>query len=251
MVKVYNNSYINVYQNAVNFDQKRLKSASARKYTMGILSNHEAVVWWEYHHGKPTSDIFSIYENPSDIPEYIFEILSAEIDERIKDSKKAKREKEKMRKIQFSSAAYVSRVLSRAKSKIEDALKQHANSHRLDIENVDGEKGILTGFDYQANTNVYIVFTLKLGVIIWYEHTNYGGKLCDGTPFSSQAKSDGKPCPKVDECRETLDVILKEHGLTLNPKEEDMYMTEQSTRIFGKLGAKQLPRYQREIQEGE
>ncbi|MBN2229370.1 MAG: hypothetical protein JW779_07220 [Candidatus Thorarchaeota archaeon] len=218
---------------------------------MGLLSTHEAVVWWEYHHGKPTSDIFSGYERPMDIPEYLFDILAQEIDSKITDSKKARKEKEKIQRMQFTSAAYVSRVLSRAKSKIEDSLKQHANSHRLDIENVNGEKGILTGFDYQANTNVYIVFTLGLGVIIWYEHTNYGGKLCDGTPVDKSKKSDGKPCPKVEECRETLDTILKEYNLTLNPKEEEMYMTEQSVRIFGKLGAKQLPRYQRETQEGE
>ncbi len=218
---------------------------------MGLLSTHEAVVWWEYHHGKPTSDIFSEYEKPKDIPEYIFDILVREIDSKINDPKKAKKEKENVRRMQFTSAAYVSRVLSRAKSKIEDTLKQHANSHRLDTENVDGEKGVLTGFDYQANTNVYIVFTLGLGVIIWYEHTNYGGKLCDGTPFESQKSSDGKQCPKLEECRETLNTILKEYNLTLNPKEEEMYMTQQSIRIFGKLGAKQLPRYQRETQEGE
>ncbi len=215
---------------------------------MGLLSTHEALVWWEYHHGKPTSDIFSTYEKLSAIPDYLFDILSAEIDEKINDSKKAQEEKEKIRRMQFSSAAYVSRVLSRAKSKIEDTLKQHANSHRLDTENVDGEKGILTGFDYQANTNVYIVFTLKLGVIVWYEHSNYGGKLCDGTPVNQRAKSDGKQCPKLEECRETLDTILGEYNLSLNPKEEEMYMTEQSVRIFGKLGAKQLPRYQRETQ---
>jgi hypothetical protein len=223
----------------------------ARKYAMGLLSNHEAVVWWEYHHGKPTSDIFSEYEEPKDIPDYIFEVLAREIDDRINDSRKAKKEKEKIRSVQFTSAAYVSRVLSRAKLKIEDTLKQHANSHRLDIENVDGEKGILTGFDYQASTNVYIVFTLGLGVIIWYEHSSYGGKLCDGTPADPLKKSDGKQCPKLEECRETLDTILKEYNLTLNPMEEEMYMTQQSVRIFGKLGAKQLPRYQRETQEGD
>lgn len=218
---------------------------------MGLLSNHEAVVWWEYHHGKPTSDIFSEYEKPKDIPEYIFEILAREIDSKIKDPKKAKREKDKIRRIQFTSAAYVSRVLSRAKEKIEGTLRQHANSHRLDTENVDGEKGILTGFDYQTSTNVYIVFTLSLGVITWFEHANYGGKLCDGTPADPAKKSDGRQCPKLEECRETLDTILKEYNLTLNPMDEEMYMTRQSIRIFGKLGAKQLPRYQRETQEGE
>jgi hypothetical protein len=218
---------------------------------MGILSTHEAVVWWEYHHGKPTSDIFSEFESLNDIPDYIFEIFAKEIDEKINDPKKAKREKDKVRKIQFSSAAYVSRVLSRAKSKIEGALKQQANSHRLDTENVDGEKGILTGFDYQTSRTVHIVFTLRLGIITWYEHADYGGKLCDGTPAGPQKKSDGKPCPKLDECRETLDVVLREYNLTLNPKEKEMYMTEQSNNIFRKLGSKQLPRYQRETQEGE
>lgn len=217
---------------------------------MSLLSTHEAVVWWEYHHGKPTSDIFSEYEEPNGIPDNVFEILSREIDAKISDSKKAKEEKQKIKKIQFSSSAYVSRILSRAKSKIEDSLKQHANSHRLDIENVDGETGLLTGFDYQANTNVYIVFTLGFGVIVWYEHSNYGGKLCDGSPFDSEQKTDGSPCPKLEECRETLDAVLNEYDLTLNPKDEGLYMTEQSVRIFGKLGAKQLPRYQRETTEG-
>jgi len=250
MVKIYIHLLINIYQNAVKFNQKKLKAAFARKYTMGLLSTHEAVVWWEYHHGKPTSDIFSEYEESKDIPEYVYEVLSREIDDKF-SAKKAKEEKLKIREIQFSSSAYVSRVLSRAKSKIEDNLKQHANSHRLDTENVDGEKGLLTGFDYQANTNVYIVFTLGYGVIVWYEHTNYGGKLCDGSPYDSQQKSDGLPCPKLEECRETLDAVLHEYDLKMNPKEEAMYMTEQSVRIFGKLGTKQLPRYQRETTEGD
>lgn len=241
---------INVYQSAVKFDQKKLKAAHARKHAMGLLSNHEAVVWWEYHHGRSTSEIFSEYEGSRDIPEYVFKVLSRVIDEKF-SGKKAQEEKKKLREIEFSSSAYVSRVLSRAKSKIEESLKQHANSHRLDIETVDGESGILTGFDYQANTNVYIVFTLGYGVIVWYEHTNYGGKLCDGSPYNSQQKSDESPCPKREECRETLDAILNEYNLKLNPKEEDMYMTEQSVRIFGKLGTKPLPRYQRETSEGD
>ncbi len=217
---------------------------------MGLLSTHEAVVWWEYHHGKPTADIFSEYEKPMKIPEYVFQILRSELDSKSADPRKLEKELEKYREVQFSSSAYVSRVLSRAKSKIEETLRQHANSHRLDVESVDGEKGLLTGFDYQANTSVYIVFTLGLGVIVWYEHSDYGGKLCDGSP-NAGAKTDGKPCPKREECRETLDTVLTEYNLTLNTKEEELYMTEQSVRIFAKLGQKQLPRYQRETQESD
>ena len=218
---------------------------------MGLLSTHEAVVWWEYHHGKPTADIFSEYERPSEIPDYVFNILKTEIEEKVTDPSKLRKELEKVQHIQMSSPAYVSRVLSRAKSKIEDALKQSANSHRLDTEGDRGfgERGFLTGFDYQANTDVYIVFTLGLGVIVWYEHKDYGGKLCDGTDRKTGRKGD--PCPKREECRETLDTILEEYNISLNPKEEDMYMTEQSVRIFAKLGQKQLPRYQRETQGSE
>lgn len=218
---------------------------------MGLLSTHEAVVWWEYHHGKPTSDIFSEYEEPSEIPDYVFKVLSDEVESRVADPKKLREEQEKIRTLQFSSSAYISRVLSRAKSKIEETLKQHANSHRLDVESVNGEKGLLTGFDYQANTNVYIVFTLSLGVIVWYEHSDYGGKLCDGTPFGPDVRTDGKACPKREECRETLDTILTEYDLSLNTREEELYMTEQSVRVFAKLGQKQLPRYQRETQESD
>lgn len=216
---------------------------------MGLLSTHEAVVWWEYHHGKPTADIFSEYEKPSEIPDYVFNVLKQEIEEKVTHAEDLKKELDKIQRIQMSSAAYVSRVLSRAKSKIEDSLKQHANSHRLDVESVTGERGLLTGFDYQANTNVFIVFTLSLGVIVWYEHKDYGGKLCDGTDRKTGKKGD--PCPKREECRETLDTLLEEYNLSLNPKEEDMYMTEQSVRIFAKLGQKQLPRYQRETQGSE
>jgi hypothetical protein len=221
---------------------------------MGLLSTHEAVVWWEYHHGKSTSEIFSEYEEPNEIPDYVFNILKQEIEEKATNAAKLKKELEKIRQIQMSSPAYVSRVLSRAKSKIEDTLRQHANSHRLALDEDQtkkgfGEKGVLTGFDYQASATVYIVFTLDLGVIVWYEHKDYGGKLCDGTDRETNRK--GNPCPKRAECRETLDTIIEEYNLSLNPNEVDMYMTEQSIRIFAKLGRKQLPRYQRETQGSE
>ena len=91
---------------------------------------------------------------------------------------------------------------------------------------------MLIGFDYQANTQVYIVFTMKLGVVVWYKHDSYAGKLCP-------------ECPKQKECRETLDTIIEEYGIRLRPDEEELPMTQQSVAIFHKLAAKQIPRYQR------
>jgi len=164
--------------------------------SMGLLSNDESTVWREFQMGKNTS---AIAEEHS---------------------------------IQEWTPAYVSRVLNRAREKIAKALKEHANSHRLDIETMLDYKGLLIGFDYQTSSQVYIVFTEKLGTIIWYKHESFGGKLCP-------------QCPKEKECRETLDTIISEHNIILRDDEKKLCMTDQSVIIFNRLAAKETPRYKR------
>jgi len=163
---------------------------------MGLLSSHESIVWQEFQMGKSTSSIAEEH------------------------------------KAEAWSPAYVSRVLNRARKKIAKALKEHANSHRLDIETLLDYKGLLIGFDYQTSAQVYIIFTEKLGTIVWYKHGSYAGKLCPD-------------CPKEDECRETLDTIIHEHNIQLRDDEKQLYMTDQSIAIFNKLAAKETPRYKR------
>jgi hypothetical protein len=167
---------------------------------MSLLSNHESVVWKEFHKGKSTTDI-------------------------------ANESSEEW------TPAYVSRVLTRTREKISKALEIHANSHRLDIESLLDYKGLLIGFDYQANAQVYIVFTEKMGIIVWYKHESYAGKLCP-------------ECPKKTECREILDIILEEYNISLRPDEKKMLMTKQSISILNKLAAKEIPRYKRK-KEGD
>ena len=161
---------------------------------MGLLSNHESTVWREFQKGKSTSMIAEEHES--------------------------------------WSPSYVSRVLNRARRKIAKALREHADSHRLDVESLLDYKGLLIGFDYQANAEVYMVYTEALGIIVWYRHESYAGKLCP-------------KCPKKDECREALNVIMEEYNIRLRPDEEKLPMTEQSTAIFSKLAAKEIPRYRR------
>ncbi len=203
---------------------------------MVLLSTHEAVVWWEFHHGKTTAEIASEYETGKPAPAYIFEVFNESDSEA---------ERNRVREeIELKDSAYVSRVLNRARKKIEKALRSQASSHRLDVESVQDYKGVLIGFDYQANAQVFIVYTIRLGTIVWYRHDSYAGKLCDGTGFGNIA-SDGKQCPKFHECRHTLDTILKEYNIALRPDEEQLYMTQQSVAIFNKLAAKEVPRYKR------
>jgi len=163
---------------------------------MGLLSSHESIVWQEFQMGKSTSSIAEEH------------------------------------KAEAWSSAYVSRVLNRARKKIAKVLKEHANSHRLDIETLLDYKGLLIGFDYQTSAQVYIIFTEKLGTIVWYKHDSYAGKLCP-------------ECPKENECRDTLDTIIHEHNIQLRDDEKQLYMTEQSIAIFNKLAAKETPRYKR------
>jgi hypothetical protein len=162
---------------------------------MGLLSKHESIVWEEFHRGKSTSTIAEEHEG-----EY--------------------------------SPAYISRVLNRTRKKIAKALKEHAHSHRLDIESLLDYKGLLIGFDYQANAQVYIIFTKKLGIIVWYKHDSYAGQLCP-------------ECPKESECKEILDTIMEEYKVNLRLDEEGLFMTQQSISILNKVAAKEIPRYKR------
>ena len=163
---------------------------------MGLLSNQEAKVWNKFQMGKSTGTISE-------------ELIEEDM-----------------------SPAYVSRVLNRARKKISNALEEHADSHRLDVESLLDYKGLLIGFDYQANAQVYIVYTERLGVIVWYKHESYAGKLCP-------------KCPKENDCSEALRAIIEEYYIELRPDEEALPMTLKSDAIFNKLAAKEVPRYRR------
>ena len=163
---------------------------------MGLLSKHESKVWKQFHSGYSTS-----------------EIAENNLEEKW-------------------TPAYTSRVLNRARSKIRKTLEDQAKSHRLDISSVQDYKGLLIGFDFQANTRVFIVYTEKHGTIVWYKHDSYGGKMCP-------------ECPSEGECRESLNTIIEEYNLSLRPEERELPMTEQSVLIFNRLAAKEIPRYRR------
>ena len=128
-------------------------------------------------------------------------------------------------------------MLNRARRKISKTLMEHANSHRLDVESLLDYKGMLIGFDYQANAQVYMVYTERRGIIVWYRHDSYTGKLCPD-------------CPKEVECREALDVIIGEYNIRLRPDEEALPLTQRSVAVFNKLAAKEVPRYRRK-EDGE
>ena len=163
---------------------------------MGLLSKHENTVWTQFHNGYSTSEIAENSGGKDWTP------------------------------------AYTSRVLNRAKAKIRKTLEDHAKSHRLDISSIQEYKGLLIGFDFQANTQVHIVYTEKHGTVVWYKHDSYGDKMCP-------------ECPSQEECMESLNTIIQEYNLVLREDEMDLPMTERSIVIFNRLAAKEIPRYRR------
>ena len=88
----------------------------------------------------------------------------------------------------------------------------------------------------QANAQVYILFTEKLGIIVWYKHDSYAQKLCPD-------------CPKEFECKQILETILDEYNINLRTDEKDLLMTKKSITILNKLATKQIPRYKRKKEE--
>ena len=75
------------------------------------------------------------------------------------------------------------------------------NLSQRDIEILKKNLGILIGFDYRLNTQVYVIYTIKKGYFVWYEHE------CN------------ERCKK--QCYELLNLLKIEHGISLSNKTKE------------------------------
>jgi len=71
--------------------------------------------------------------------------------------------------------SYIRKVKSVIKKKLENEFQKIAKSLRLDLDlsqvaGDTGRTGLMFGFDWVHNTKVYLFFTEKEGIIVWYEH---------------------------------------------------------------------------------
>lgn len=106
--------------------------------------------------------------------------------------------------------SYIRKTKSVIRKKLEKELKRIANSLRLDpdLANIPADSGVMTGFDWQHNTKVYLIFTEEKGIVVWWKHECL-----------------------TDECQkrnlEILDLICRERGITLSSKEQKLPLLEQ------------------------
>ncbi len=106
--------------------------------------------------------------------------------------------------------SYIRKTKSVIRKKLEKELKRIANSLRLDpdLANIPADAGVMTGFDWQHNTIVYLIFTVEKGIIVWWKHECLTNE-----------------CQKRNQ--EIIDLICRERGINLSSKEQQLPLLEQ------------------------
>lgn len=64
----------------------------------------------------------------------------------------------------------VSRALINMNKQVEKALLEMAHANQIEVENINTERGILTGHSVPFNVRAIVFISAKHGVQVWYEH---------------------------------------------------------------------------------
>ncbi len=102
-------------------------------------------------------------------------------------------------------------------AKIYKALVSTATAAKIEIKNIDIEKGLLIGWSPWLKVDVYIIFSAKNGIQIWFKH-----------------EGNCKECPLRNDCKNLLLEEAKERGITL-PKEKNIEPSQLAKIFFKKL----------------
>ena len=109
----------------------------------------------------------------------------------------------------------VSRALLTMDEKIRTTLLSMANSNRIEVEQVNVEKGVLFGRSIPFKTNAIIFISSKHDVQVWYEH-----------------EGDCGSCQRYTECIELLWDYATELGVKIEKTADPTAMAEE---LFGKV----------------
>lgn len=101
--------------------------------------------------------------------------------------------------------------------KIRGALLSTAKACRIDVREVDAKRGYLWGWSPWMSTEVYVTFSAKNGVQVWFRH-----------------EADCRNCPLQEECRRILLSEAEERGIDLRD-DEDVEPSELAEEFFSKL----------------
>ena len=102
-------------------------------------------------------------------------------------------------------------------AKVYRALTSAAEAAKVEIRRVNVEKGLLVGWSPWLKTDVYITFSARNGVQIWFRH-----------------EGDCRSCPLRSDCRRVLLGEAEERGIEL-PRSEEVEPSQLAEILFQKL----------------
>lgn len=112
----------------------------------------------------------------------------------------------------------VHKALNSAEAKILKALIDAAELNRFEVRKVDAVRGILVGFSPGFKLRVFLTYSVKNGVQLWYEHRGQ----CDG-------------CQRRKECIQMLRKNAEEWGVKLTDEELILHPTKLAERLFSEV----------------
>ena len=112
----------------------------------------------------------------------------------------------------------IHKTLNQANERVLGALLDTAQINKLDVKKVDPSKGVLIGYSPEFRSKVFVIYSLKNGVQLWYEHQGQ----CEG-------------CQKREECTQKLLETTKEWEIELKKEETVLPPTLLAEKLFSEV----------------
>jgi len=112
----------------------------------------------------------------------------------------------------------IHQALDTANTKIGEALEETAKINKIDIQNINPDKGFLLGYSSHFKTTAFITFSAKNGVQVWYKH-----------------EGDCEKCPKLQTCRETLLAEAKDRNFLILDETSKILPSKLAEALFSKI----------------
>lgn len=112
----------------------------------------------------------------------------------------------------------IHKTLNKANARVLKALLDAAQINKLDITKVDSSKGVLVGYSQGFRARVFLLYSAKTGVQLWYEH-----------------QGQCKDCKKREECNSKLLEAAKEWEVNLSKEETKLPPTQLAEKLFSQI----------------
>jgi outer membrane protein assembly factor BamB len=117
----------------------------------------------------------------------------------------------------------VHKSLDTANLKIGEALQEVAKINKIDIQTVNAQRGFLKGYSNHFKTPIFITFTAKNGIQVWYKH-----------------EGNCEKCSKLQTCQDTLLAEAKDRNFLLLDDTSKILPSKLAEALFAKITGKKM-----------